>query len=145
LAQMIEEAGLRVLVTDGRAPAVWPAEHPRLLLEGRAPEPGAAEPSPIPLAGPDALAYVLFTSGSTGRPKAVGVPHRAVARLVLGSGYTRLGPRARLGQVANSAFDAVTFEVWGALLNGGVVVGVPRRITLLPAAFAERLQRERIG
>ncbi|HZF07714.1 MAG TPA: amino acid adenylation domain-containing protein [Thermoanaerobaculia bacterium] len=143
LAQTIEAADLRVLVTDGRAPAAWPADRPRVLLEDRAPERGAAEPSP--LAGPDALAYVLFTSGSTGRPKAVGVPHCAVARLVLGSGFARLGPAARLGQVANPAFDAVTFEVWGALLTGGVVVGVPRQVTLLPAAFAERLRRERIG
>ncbi len=35
-----------------------------------------------PLTGAD-LAYVMFTSGSTGRPKAVGVPYRAVSRLVV--------------------------------------------------------------
>jgi amino acid adenylation domain-containing protein len=155
LARMIEDADLRVLVAAGRVPSAWPAERGVVLLSeregtgGGAPLPGEGramgEGSGVRSAGAESLAYVLFTSGSTGQPKAVGVPHRAIARLVLGSGFARLGPEARLGQVASPAFDAVTFEVWGALLTGGAVVGVPRSVALAPAAFAERLCRDRIS
>ncbi len=65
----------------------------------------------------DQLAYVIYTSGSTGTPKGVMVPHRAVTRLVCATNYVQVEPSDRVAQVANLAFDAATFEVWGALLN----------------------------
>jgi amino acid adenylation domain-containing protein len=64
-------------------------------------------------------AYVMYTSGSTGRPKGVVVPHRAVLRLVLGNNFATLGPDEVVLQMAPLSFDASTFEIWGALLNGG--------------------------
>ncbi|HZF08657.1 MAG TPA: amino acid adenylation domain-containing protein, partial [Thermoanaerobaculia bacterium] len=71
------------------------------------------------------LAYILYTSGSTGRPKGVAVSHRAVARLVRETDYARFGPDEVFLQFAPVAFDASTFEIWGALLNGGQVVLAP--------------------
>jgi amino acid adenylation domain-containing protein/non-ribosomal peptide synthase protein (TIGR01720 family) len=67
----------------------------------------------------DHLAYVSYTSGSTGKPKGVSVPHRAVVRLVRDNDYARLGADEVFLQLAPLAFDASTFEIWGALLNGG--------------------------
>ncbi|MBV9774656.1 MAG: amino acid adenylation domain-containing protein, partial [Gemmatimonadetes bacterium] len=93
---------------------------------------------------PEHLCYVTYTSGSTGRAKGVMVPHRAVVRLVRGADYVQLGPGSRVGQVANPAFDAVTWEVWGPLLNGGSVVGVGRETSLDPRLLAEAVRRERI-
>ena len=69
-------------------------------------------------AAADDPAYVMYTSGSTGRPKGVVVPHRAVLRLVLGNDFAALGPDQVILQLAPLSFDASTFEVWGALLNG---------------------------
>lgn len=69
--------------------------------------------------GPDDPAYVMYTSGSTGRPKGVVVPHRAVLRLVLDTDFATLGPDETFLQMAPLSFDASTFEIWGALLNGG--------------------------
>ncbi len=71
---------------------------------------------------PDDVATIMFTSGSTGRPKPVAVPHRGIVRLVIGANYVTLGPDEVLLQLAPLAFDASTFEVWGALLNGGRLV-----------------------
>ncbi len=86
------------------------------------------------------LAYVMFTSGSTGMPKGVSVPHRAVVRLVRNTNYIELGPNDRIAHASNCAFDAATFEIWGALLCGARIVGIPRDVTLSPRDFAARLQ-----
>jgi amino acid adenylation domain-containing protein len=71
------------------------------------------------------LAYINYTSGSTGRPKGVVIPHCGVMRLVLGSNYTPLDRHQRILQLAPISFDAATFEIWGALLNGGCCVLFP--------------------
>ena len=69
-------------------------------------------------AGADAI-YAMYTSGSSGRPKGVVVPHRAVVRLVVGQDYCTLQNGEIVLQLAPLGFDASTFEIWGALLNGG--------------------------
>nr|WP_263975610.1 amino acid adenylation domain-containing protein [Leptolyngbya sp. 7M] len=93
----------------------------------------------------DQLAYVMYTSGSTGTPKGVMVPHRAVNRLVCATDYVQIQPSNRIAQVANLAFDAATFEVWGALLNGAQLIGLEREITLSPANLAIELQQRQIS
>ena len=53
------------------------------------------------------------------------MPHEAVKRLVLAPNYVRLDATSRLLQLAPLSFDAATFEIWGALLNGGTLVIMP--------------------
>ncbi|MGH8019233.1 MAG: non-ribosomal peptide synthetase, partial [Opitutaceae bacterium] len=72
-------------------------------------------------------AYVIYTSGSTGRPKGVVVPHRGIVRLVRGQTYASFDAGTRLMLMASVAFDASTFELWGALLNGGTCMIFPDR------------------
>ncbi|MDQ6664682.1 MAG: non-ribosomal peptide synthetase [Acidobacteriota bacterium] len=76
-------------------------------------------------AGPDNLAYVMYTSGSTGRPKGVMIEHRSVARLVRETDYADLGAEETILQLAPVSFDASTFEIWGALLNGAKLAIMP--------------------
>jgi amino acid adenylation domain-containing protein len=75
--------------------------------------------------GPNDLAYVMYTSGSMGVPKGVCVEHRNVLRLVCGQEYVPFGPDEVILQFAPLAFDASTFEIWGALLHGGTLVIAP--------------------
>ncbi|HEX2271889.1 MAG TPA: amino acid adenylation domain-containing protein, partial [Pyrinomonadaceae bacterium] len=73
-------------------------------------------------ASAETLAYVIYTSGSTGQPKGVAVPHRGVVRLVQESNYVKLDEEEVVLQMAPVSFDASTFEIWGALLNGARLV-----------------------
>lgn len=78
-----------------------------------------------PSVGSEDLAYIMYTSGSTGRPKGVMVPHRGILRLVSECKFARLGPDEVILHLAPLSFDASTFELWGALLNGGRLAIIP--------------------
>ncbi len=75
----------------------------------------------------DDLAYVMYTSGSTGTPKGVMIGHRAVVRLVQNTNYCRFDRDQVFLQLAPISFDASTFEIWGALLNGARLAIMPPR------------------
>ncbi|WP_082111155.1 non-ribosomal peptide synthetase [Photorhabdus thracensis] len=86
------------------------------------------------------LAYIMYTSGSTGIPKGVMVPHCAVVRLVINTGYAEIGPDDRVSFTANPAFDASMFEVWAPLLNGGALVVIDYETVLTPHKLVQVLQ-----
>ena len=92
----------------------------------------------------DGLLYVMFTSGSSGTPKGVAITHRNVVRLVRGTGYATFEPGDRIAQISNAAFDAATLEVWGALANGGHLIGFDRDTVLSPPMLAAALRASRV-
>jgi amino acid adenylation domain-containing protein len=88
------------------------------------------------------LAYVMYTSGSTGQPKGVMVEQRSVIRLVRNTNYCEFGPQHVFLQAAPLSFDASTFEIWGALLNGSALVLLDSpRVSLDAIAQAVRDKR----
>ena len=93
----------------------------------------------------ESLAYVIYTSGSTGKPKGVCVAHRAVARLVRNTDYARLTSTDVVGQASNVAFDAATWEIWGALLGGAQLVILPQDTVLSPNALAAAIEQRHIS
>jgi len=92
----------------------------------------------------DNLAYVIYTSGSTGQPKGTCVAHRSVVRLVKNTNYVSLGPEHVVAQASNCSFDAVTFELWGALLKGARLVGVSKETALSPEHLVRQIERDGI-
>jgi amino acid adenylation domain-containing protein len=74
--------------------------------------------NPAPLSTSRDLAYVIYTSGSTGNPKGVLIEQQSVVRLVKNTNYISISPSDRIFQTGSLAFDASTFEIWGALLHG---------------------------
>ncbi|MHC5759315.1 non-ribosomal peptide synthase/polyketide synthase [Nostoc sp.] len=91
------------------------------------------------------LAYVMYTSGSTGQPKGVSIIHRSVVRLVKETNYVSISAGDVIAQASNHAFDAATFEIWGALLNGARLVGVSKDLALSPQEFAAFMRSQRIS
>ncbi|MCP5153996.1 MAG: amino acid adenylation domain-containing protein [Ectothiorhodospiraceae bacterium] len=142
LELMLDDAGAPVVVTTEALAARVPGFAGRVLrLDRDAAQIAACASARLPsVAGGDALAYVVYTSGSTGRPKGVAVPHRGVVRLVRDTDYVSLDPDDVVVQLSNASFDAATFEIWGALLNGARVEGVDRDTALRPGALADFLR-----
>ncbi len=144
---MLEDAGITVVITKEDWADLFPTENTRIVCLDRQWDAIAME-SDLNLSNPctaDQLAYLIYTSGSTGTPKGVMVPHRAVNRLVCNTNYVEIETSDRIAQVANLAFDAATFEVWGALLNGAQLIGIDREITLSPTDFVTELQQQQIS
>lgn len=66
----------------------------------------------------DSLAYIMYTSGTTNMPKGVMVEHKNIIRLVKNTNYIDFKQDDKILQTGSVVFDASTFEIWGALLNG---------------------------
>jgi len=132
LAFILEDAGKPLILTrKSLASPVLRGDSDRtVLLDDESVESSSSgssgdEQNPQQTAGPTGLAYVMYTSGSTGQPKGVMVEHRGIVRLVRGTNYCRLGADEIFLQFAPISFDAATFEIWGALLNGSRLVLMP--------------------
>jgi amino acid adenylation domain-containing protein len=146
LRLMLEDSGTPLLVTQAALADRLPdhgAEMLRIDAQWDEIAQESADNPPLDLPA-EASIYVMYTSGSTGRPKGIVIPHRAVSRLVFNARYMDFGPDERIAQAASVSFDAATFEIWGALLHGGTVVGIDKDVALVPRDFAAALRRERI-
>lgn len=147
IAFMLRDAEVKVVVADDVIAS-------RLAREGITilrPDAEGARIARLPATAPDVAidaadpAYVIYTSGSTGTPKGVVVPHRAVLRLVLDTDYLQIRADDIVAQLANPAFDASTFEFWGALLNGARIAPIARDTALAPRALAAALASQRVS
>ena len=136
LAFMIDDMHLSIMLTldpGEPPPALQDAFEHSICLAAVRDELARQSSENLPnLNTPEDLAYILYTSGSTGTPKGVCTPHRGVVRLVQHTSYVELGPEEVILQAAPLTFDASTFEIWGALLNGGELVLLP---TSAPSLF----------
>ena len=76
--------------------------------------------NPKPVGNSSNTAYAMYTSGTTGKPKGVIISQKNIIRLVKNSNYADFADLTVL-QTGSLTFDASTFEIWGAILNGGTV------------------------
>ncbi|HVG43749.1 MAG TPA: amino acid adenylation domain-containing protein, partial [Longimicrobium sp.] len=146
LRLMLADSDARVLLSRGDLLSVIPGSDLDVVCLDQAADALASESIEAPRSGATAenLAYIVYTSGSTGKPKGVMVAHRHVVQLVVETDYVRFRPGDRIAQASNASFDALTFEAWGAFLNGATLVGIPRDVLLSPPALHRMLRDGRI-
>ncbi|HEX8242041.1 MAG TPA: amino acid adenylation domain-containing protein, partial [Longimicrobium sp.] len=146
LRLMLADSSVRVLLSRSELGEVVEAGSLAVVHLDQAADALASESVEAPRSGATAenLAYIVYTSGSTGKPKGVMVAHRHVVQLVVETDYVQIRPGDRVAQASNASFDALTFEAWGAFLNGATLVGIPRDVLLSTPALHRMLREERI-
>ncbi|UCH97509.1 MAG: AMP-binding protein, partial [Candidatus Aminicenantes bacterium] len=90
------------------------------------------------------MAYIIYTSGTTGKPKGNLTTHANVIRVVKNTNYIRLTGKDRILQLSNYAFDGSVFDIYGALLNGSVLVLVDREKVLAVDRLAALIKQQQI-
>ena len=145
LALMVEDSGLRVLLTEERladivpSPSVLRMDADRAEIAAQSDAPVAAPPDP------ESIAYVIYTSGSTGKPKGVEVPHRAVVNFLTSMAQRPgLSHRDRLLAVTSLSFDIAGLELWLPLTVGAEAMIVSRETAGDGAALKALLDSGRI-
>ncbi|WP_159882308.1 non-ribosomal peptide synthetase [Paenibacillus puerhi] len=141
---IIEDSGIHLLLTQTRLQDRMSFEGQRLFLDE--PHIYAEETSnPPESVTSDQLAYLIYTSGTTGNPKGNMTTHRNIVRVVKETNYLELDREDRLLQLSSYAFDGATFEIFGALLNGSMLVLVSKETFLDMVKLADIIQRDRIS
>src|SRR5262245_49641699 len=127
LGFMLSDACAPVLVTQPHLRARLPAHGGRVVCLDADADAIDQHPASAPASGvePRNAVYVTYTSGSTGTPKGVVVTHQNVVRLVKRPDYVELTSDDVFLHLAPLSFDASTFEIWGALLNGAKLAVYP--------------------
>jgi amino acid adenylation domain-containing protein len=146
LAYMLADAGATLLLTQERLRDRLPAfDGDVVLLDSDGGTVDDASSHAVPrTASPENLVYVIYTSGSTGLPKGTEVPHRAIPGFFRGAGYARFGEGAVVLQHSAVSWDALTLELWPALLSGGTCVLYPGQ-TSEPAVLGEQVRRHGVN
>jgi len=124
---MLEEGKVRLLITENRFAVHLPFTEEKMIYVDDLYNiiDNTMQPSNDHIVVSDNLAYVMYSSGTTGQPKGICVTHKNIIRLVKNTNYIGFNSDEIWLQLAAISFDASTFEIWGALLNGATLVIIP--------------------
>jgi amino acid adenylation domain-containing protein len=147
LSYMVENSGMRVLVTQKALDGLLPVRPPSVVrLDSDWPLISALDAGRLTQtnACPHNLAYVLYTSGSTGKPKGVEIEHSAIVNLLLSMRREPgISAADTLLAVTTLSFDIAGLELYLPLICGGRVVIASREDVHDPARLIRRMEESR--
>jgi amino acid adenylation domain-containing protein len=144
LSYMVEDAGMKLLITDGSAPAAAFANDLRVVhLDTDRAEIEKEPCGNLPVAVSEKnLAYVMYTSGSTGKPKGVLIEHRGMFNHLRAKvSDLQLTSADTVAETAPSSFDISVWQILAVLLVGGRVHIVADDIARDGALLLEEVDR----
>ncbi len=129
---MVQDSGLRIIVTQASLKSTVPADDTRKIILDASRENINRESAETPartIKSTD-LAYAIYTSGSTGKPKGVQIPHGALLNFLLSMAERPgLGRDDVLLAVTTLSFDIAGLEIYLPLLRGARAVIASRDVT----------------
>lgn len=88
---------------------------------------------------------IMYTSGSTGVPKGVMITNKGIIRLVRNTNYISFSHNDRILHAGSIAFDASTFEIYSALLNGLELFLIQKSVLLNYQLFEEFIKKNEVN
>ena len=140
---MVEDSGVRLIVTENRLAAGFAGKAELVELQSGGQEPTGAAELRVDgaMAGPEDLAYVIYTSGSTGKPKGVEVRHAALVNLLESMQEAPgMNETDKLLAVTTLSFDIAGLEMFLPLVSGGRLVVAGKTAVADGVALGELLK-----
>ena len=147
LAYMIEDSGIKLLLSQQSLQALLPINGVQLIVLDQTPGwlDGYSNESPAVAIQALNLAYVIYTSGSTGKPKGAGNSHRAlVNRLCWMQQAYNLDASDAVLQKTPFSFDVSVWEFFWPLMTGARLVVAAPGEHREPARLIETIGRQAI-
>jgi len=131
LAFMVDDAAIRVLLTDSSCRSLYPTIGDRaVILDGDwARFADCSTDNPVASASPADLAYVMYTSGSTGQPKGAMILHRGLVNYLCWAVKAYAVEQGGSVPVHSSiSFDLTVTSLYPILLAGGCAELLPEDV-----------------
>jgi amino acid adenylation domain-containing protein len=125
IAFIVEDASLRVLITEGSLLGTLPPTQATVIhLDAEEQQISRQKRDTVGCeTSSENLAYVLYTSGSTGKPKGVQITHRNLVNFLLSvQKEPGLSPHDTLLAVTTLSFDIAGLELYLPLITGARIV-----------------------
>jgi amino acid adenylation domain-containing protein len=145
LAFMIEDSGLKIVVTDQASEEIC-ADLPVEFIcidRGWSVISHEQRQNLPPVGKPENLAYVIYTSGSTGVPKGVQIPHCGLVNFVDSiKAVPGITQRDSVLALTTISFDIAGLELFVPLAVGARIVLATRSLAMDPVELAACIERE---
>jgi len=141
---MISDSGARYLLTDEIKDSLV-AENTVAIRIADIDREHLGTPAPKSTRKPSDLCYIIYTSGSTGLPKGTLIEDRNVVRLFVNDRFQfNFNENDTWTMFHSQCFDFSVWEIFGALLFGGKLIVVPRKVARDPALYLELIKRKEV-
>ncbi|MEN5057174.1 amino acid adenylation domain-containing protein [Sphingobacterium kitahiroshimense] len=141
---IVEDCGSRIIISDSELPESFKSLWPEKVFFNVANFESSQKKVSISIQ-PQNLAYVIYTSGTTGNPKGVLVEHGQVTRLLFNEENLFDFNEHDVWPLFHSyCFDVSVWEMYGALLNGGTLIVVPKETCQNSIDFLDFIVEQKI-